>query len=227
MNIIKWSDGLGPRSRRPFLFLVGGGKIWSFSGETIPGVVAILSSSYVSAGKWSSRTYDLSVAEGVTAIDGRMGFEDGTLLEGLAKFRSPMRTWDDVANFLKVDIPTLREFLSDNFPKTLASLDKVDEALDSIQSPVACLLALSWGRAAKSHNDIVVVVDEKNIEIGRIIPAMGAEGPSWFLTPTAEGNVSLISARISPGHGGGYVSLRIAAPEGCHAERRSQELFHS
>ena len=70
MENISWSDGLGSRSRSPFLLFIKGDEIIPFDGSDIPGVVVVRGTDYAKNGKWSHTTYRLQLADGIRHIAG-------------------------------------------------------------------------------------------------------------------------------------------------------------
>lgn len=131
----EWSNQLGSRDRKPWLLLVREGRVHVFSGENIPGVVAVVGTDYCKNGKWSYTTYRLELATGVRAIDGRDGWETGRFVEGLCAavgFSRPIDRWTDVAEALGVAVPEAMRFLRAWRPKAAARLDEVDAALKTV-----------------------------------------------------------------------------------------------
>jgi hypothetical protein len=76
MPEITWSDKMHNRIRTPHLFAKLPGQQWQeFSGQALPGVLAIKSSKYQKNGKWSGTDFVLLaksaiVAEIITPFDG-------------------------------------------------------------------------------------------------------------------------------------------------------------
>jgi len=218
-KFITYSDEMGSRSRSAWAIVVGpGDEIELFSGETIPGKVAVTGYDFKKNGKWSHYTYRLTVAPGVRFISGHMGWETGSFTEGLrdATGAASCDRWHEVANALGVSLPVAQEFLRGWLPKRSERLDQVESDLASLDeaSPAgAATITITYGaptRAARAEGFWewpVRVLDEDGEEVGRV----SSEGePS--------GCIKVLKREKAAGHGGGYVSLVLAVPEGCCAE---------
>lgn len=206
--------------RSSWLLLRKEGRLHRFVGQTIPGVVAVVATQYTKQGKWSGTTYTLQLADGVVAIPGHAGWESGTFREALAEAtRKPTRTWIEAAAALEVTIAELRQLLSDWKPGAITHWDKVDEELAAVEeeAETSHILSVSFGapsnRSAKagfwSWPVRIFLGDE---EIARLMP-----GDKGWATPQVDGPVRVIDVVCSHGMHGGYISLRIAAPEGAKA----------
>jgi len=216
--MITWKDKMAPRRRRAWAIVVGpGDEIELFSGDTIPGKVAVVGRDYKKCGIWSHHIYRLEIAEGVRFIPGHMGFETGTFVEGLRDATGkPTDRWHEVANALGVSLPVAQDFIRAWLPKEARRLDQVEADLASLDdaSPTgAATISITYGsptRAARERGFWewpVRILDEDGQEVGRVSP----EG-------VASGEVKVLKRETLSGHGGGYVSLLLAVPEGCRAE---------
>lgn len=214
---ITWSNKMGPRSRTAWALIVGpGDQVERFTGNSIPGKVAVLGSDFVKDGKWSHTTYRLQLAQGVRFLPGRMGWGTGTFVEGLSSATGKTTDrWPDVANALGVSLLAAQEFLREWFPETADKLDQIEADLGSLDevSPVgAATINVSYGgptRAARAKGYWewpVRVLDEDDVEVGRV-----------SATGEPSGNVKVLKRNKTSGHGGGYISLMLAVPEGCRA----------
>ncbi|HOB87874.1 MAG TPA: hypothetical protein PKO38_09320, partial [Bacillota bacterium] len=216
--MITWKDKMAPRRRRAWAIVVGpGDEIELFSGDTIPGKVAVVGRDYKKCGIWSHHIYRLEIAEGVRFIPGHMGFETGTFAEGLRDATGkPADRWHEVAEALGVSLPVAQEFLRSWLPNTAERLDKVESDLASLDetSPTgAAIVSVSYGGPTRKQRENgfwewpVRILDEGGEEVGRVSP----DGePS--------GAVKILKRNHMAGHGGGYVSMLLAVPEGCRAE---------
>jgi len=225
--MFEWSDRIGSRGRSAWLLLVDGeGRIHRFLGENISGVVAVIGTDYEKAGKWSHTTYRLELAPGVRPIAGRDGWETGRFVEGLRSavhFERPIDRWVDVANALGVTISETMRFLCEWRPKAAEALDAVEkaiEAVDTLADDGAEIISISFGGPNRRQRaegfwswPVLVLLDGE--EIGRLVP----EGS--FYIPS--GSVKLLAMETSGGHGGGYVSMRLAVPAGAVAVHRREE----
>ena len=218
MKKVVYSDQLASRRRCPWALVIGpGDELELFTGESIPGKVAVVGCDYTQQGVWSHHTYRLAVAEGVRFLHGHFGFETGTFLEGLrAATGKPTDRWHEVANALGVSLPVAQEFLRGWLPVAAQKLDQVEADLASLDeaSPTgAATIAITYGsptRAARERGFWewpIRILDEDGQEVGRVSP----EGE-------ASGEVRVLKRETISGYGGGYVSLTLAVPEGCRAE---------
>jgi hypothetical protein len=70
VNNNNWNDGLHNGGRRSRLLVVQkDGEVTRFTGESIPGVLAITGEDYKRNGKWSSTTYRFKAAKGVRLVE--------------------------------------------------------------------------------------------------------------------------------------------------------------
>ena len=216
--MIIWKDKMAPRRRRAWAIIIGpGDELELFTGESIPGKVAVVGCDYTQQGVWSHSTYRLEVAPGVRFLSGHFGFETGTFTEGLrAATGKPTDRWHEVANALGVSLPVAQEFLRGWLPVAAQKLDQVEADLASLDeaSPTgAATISITYGsptRAARERGFWewpVRILDPDGEEVGRVSP----EG-------VASGEVKVLKREVSSGYGGGYVSLLLAVPEGCRAE---------
>lgn len=215
---VTYSDELGNRRREAWALIVGpGDEIELFSGKSIPGKVAVIGRDYKKQGVWSHNTYRLQLAPGVRFISGHMGWETGSFPEGLRDATGkPTDRWHEIANALGVSLPVAQAFLREWLPKRSELLDKVESdlaSLDETSPEGAATIAVSYGaptcaaRAEGFWEWPVRVLNEDGEEVGRVSP----EGEPF-------GDVKVLKREKSAGHGGGYVSLLLAVPEGCRAE---------
>jgi hypothetical protein len=81
---LAWCNKQQSRDRQARLLLLGpGDRAEYFFGESIPGVCAATVAARERAGKWSSTTFRLTLAEGVRAIPYHQGWNTFTEAEGL------------------------------------------------------------------------------------------------------------------------------------------------
>jgi hypothetical protein len=193
------------------------GRVHVFKGENIPGLVAIVGTDYEKAGKWSHTTYRLELAPRVRAIAGKDGWETGRFVEGLrdaVRFGRPIDRWIDVANALGVTIPEAMRFLREWRPKAAEALDAVEEAIEAVDTAAddgAEIVSISFGGPTRRMREagfwnwpVLVILDGQ--EIGRVTPTEAGWVPS--------GQVEIMAKEHASGHGGGYVSMRLAVPAG-------------
>jgi len=223
MENITWSDGIGSRSRSPFLLFVRGDEIISFGGSDIPGVVVVRGTDYTKNGKWSHTTYRLQLADGIRHIAGRDGWETGRFAEGLASAagcKTP-DTWADTAKALGVSVPSAMEFLRSWRPKAAEKLDEVEQALAKLeevseQETDSVIVTVSFG--SPTNRDI----REGYWESPKGIPDYNAEirlkdrSQGWN-----EGNIEVVgisgtvlSVKHSSGMHGGYYGVSVAVIPG-------------
>jgi hypothetical protein len=217
MKVI-YSDKLAPRRRGAWGIIIGpGDELELFSGTSVPGKVAVVGYDYEKNGVWSHSTYRLEVAPGVRFLSGYFGFETGTFTEGLrAATGKPTDRWHEVANALGVSLPVAQDFLRAWLPKAAQKLDQVEADLASLdeESPTgAATVSITYGSPTRAERERgfwkwpVRILNEDGQEVGRVSP----EG-------VASGQVRVLKRETLSGHGGGYVSLTLAVPEGCRAE---------
>lgn len=215
MKNVTYSDKMGHRSRSPWAIVIGpGDKLELFTGESIPGKVAIVGADYTKNGKWSHSTYRLQLASGVRFLPGLMGWETGTFVEGLAYATGKITDrWHDVANALGVSLPAAQEFLRAWLPKAAGRLDRIEAdlaSLDEMSTAGVATISISYGAPTRAERNEgfwewpVRVLDEDGKEVGRISTDVGPSG-----------DVRVLNCVRSFGHGGGYISLTLAVPEGC------------
>jgi hypothetical protein len=201
-----------------------------FTGESLPGIVAVVGIDYEKAGKWSHTTYRLELAPGVRAIAGRDGWETGRFVEGLrdaVHFGRPVDRWIDVANALGVTLAEAQRFLREWRPKAAARLDEVEAALaEMVEAEDAHdgdteIVAVSFGSPtnrlmAQGFWKWPVVIRLSGQEVGRVVPV-------GYGDYEAHGRVKILAIERSAGYHGGYVSMRLAVPAGAEAQHGEVE----
>lgn len=228
---LEWSNQIGSRGRKPWLLLIKGETIYVFTGENIPGVVAIVGNSYCKNGRWSENTFRLSIAEGVRTISGRAGWETGTFLEGLAAVtHQPTNRWVDVSNALGVSMSKTREWLLDNYPKAASKLDAIEDAIaaiDEAEPEGAETITVSFGSPTRRYRDMgfwdwPIVCTLPDGSVYTIKPENG-----WSSAISNSDRVKILSIEKTAGHGGGYVSVRLACPDGSKAMHTNPDDINS
>jgi hypothetical protein len=227
MEEITWSDGLGSRSRSPFLLLIKGDEIVAFEGKDMPGIIVVKGSDYSKNGKWSHSTYRLQLAKGVRTIAGMSGWETGRFVEGLGRAVncSTPDTWADTAGALGVSVLSTMEFLRSWRPKAAEKLDEVERSLATLEELSAQetdseMVTVSFG----SPNN--QAISDGYWESPKVIPGHEAEirlidsDKGW-----AEGNIEVVgisgtvlSVTHSPGMHGGYYAVSVAIIPGTETE---------
>lgn len=214
---LEWNSRPGPRMRRAWLIFLKNGKIHLFKGESIPGIVAVVSKTFVKEGKWSHYRYSLLVNPGVRFLSGHTGWNTGTFREGLndaLKGYYPTSRWHEIANALNVPVGELREFLTTFRPAEVADLDKIEADIAEL------------GNAANDFEEIEVY-------IGGATRRLRAEGYwSWPIVvevagevvgtldiagKEVTGDIRIIDRTAGLGHGGGWVNFKLLAPAGARA----------
>jgi hypothetical protein len=220
-----WADRQGSRDRKAWLLLIKEGQVLSFRGSDIPGVCAVVGTDYKKDGKWSFTTYRLLLAEGVSAVPGRAGWETGRFTEGLGSAmgcKTP-DTWSEVAGLLGVSVPSCMSWMRVSIPSAAERLDKVEEAIqmletasDSADQKESITVTLSFGCPTRRQSDEGYWDAPKEIpgykgSISKIDPEEG-----WY-----EGNIrvsgitgTVISAVHSRGRAGGYYDITLAVVPG-------------
>jgi hypothetical protein len=222
---INYSDGIGSRSRRPFLLFIRGEEVIGFRGENIPGVMVVRGTDYTKNGKWSQTTYRLELADGFRHISGRDGWETGRFVEGLrsAVGGSAIDTWADVANALGVSVPAAMTFLRSWRPEAAEALDKVDEALSELDDAAVAAdaesdtqtVVVSFGSPTRRARADGFWTNPKAIPGGGELRLIDAE-KGWTLENVAVHGITgkVLSTTHASGHGGGYVSVTVAVLPG-------------
>lgn len=226
-NIIEWSDGLGSRSRSPFLLFVRGDEVIVFRGESISGVVVVRGTDYTKNGKWSHTTYRLQLADGIRHIAGRSGWETGRFVEGLGSAvgcKTP-DTWAETAEALGVSVPSAMEFLREWRPKAAEKLDEVETSLAELeevskQETDSEIVTVSFGSPTNR------AIRNGYWESPKSIPGYEAEirladsKDGW-----TEGNIEVVgisgtvlSVKHSSGMHGGYYAVSVAVIPGTETE---------
>jgi len=133
-NELTWSDGLGSRSRRPWLIFIKDGKCTRFQGPShAVGLAVIMGTTYRKNGKWSYTSYDFRLFPGVKHLSFMSGWETGTFLEGLAKCTSKkVQTWLEVAEALDVSLDEAQRFVRLEAPSCALKLDALDAQLQQL-----------------------------------------------------------------------------------------------
>jgi putative CRISPR-associated protein (TIGR02620 family) len=111
VRVIEWADRPGPRGRTSWALVVQDGRVHWFAGEDIPGVVRVLRREHVKEGRWSHDRYRLALSPDARWITGRMGWNTGTLTEGLEQaLGRRIMTLGDLAVALGVDLDEAGRF---------------------------------------------------------------------------------------------------------------------
>ena len=85
MKKLDWSDKLQNRSRQPRLYVQVGETWTEFSGQPIPGKLAVVASRFEKNGKWSGTDWSLAVSD------------DAVVVGILCPFQGWGQTWTDLA----------------------------------------------------------------------------------------------------------------------------------
>jgi putative CRISPR-associated protein (TIGR02620 family) len=113
-RVIEWADRPGPRERASWALVVHDGHIYWFTGEDIPGVLRVLRREHVKEGKWSHDRFRLALDPNARWVTGRMGFNTGTLVEGLEHaLGRTLLTLGDLAEGLGVSLEEARRFAAE------------------------------------------------------------------------------------------------------------------
>jgi len=187
----------------------------------------VVGTSYIKKGKWSHTIYRLELAPGVRAIRGRDGWETGSFREGRrAATGLPTDRWHECANALGVTLEEAQRFLREWRPKGADHYDQVEAALESVASESGEddfeEIAISFGFPTRSQRyagfwEWPIIIKREKEEIGRIEPE---DNHSYKVV---SGPIRILDFTRFSGHGGGYVSIRIAAPAGSRAIHLEEE----
>lgn len=220
----KWTDKMGHRSRNAWLLLIHRDSIVVFRGKSIPGVVAVVDTRYEKNGKWSGSEYDLELAPGVRAIPGNDGWESGSFREGLRTATGlPTSRWTELATALGVSLDSAQAWLREWRSKAAEHYDSVEVALatiDDVAPTGADEVTVSFGSPTRRSREEgfwgwpLVVSDADGATVAQLTPQQ-------YETVGSHGPASVLECRKSSGHGGGYVSVRLAVPSGYTVEHRA------
>lgn len=224
---IEWNDGLGSRSRSPWLLLIKGEEIVAFTGETIPGFVVVRGTNYKKNGKWSNTTYRLTLADGVREISGRAGWESGLFVEGLgrATSNSTPDTWTDLAKCLGVSVPAAMKFIRGWKSGTAKAMDETEAALVVLEESTEAdddteKVTVSFGSPTNRSIRNGFWESPKSIpgyeaEIRLVDPSEG-----WSKENIEVVGISgtVLSAESSSGMHGGYRAVTVAVIPGTETE---------
>jgi hypothetical protein len=225
--ILEWSSRPGPRMRRAWLIFVKNVKIYHFTGESIPGIVAILSATPIKMGKWSHYKYNLLISPGVRFLSGHAGWNTGTFREGLddtLKGYYPTTRWHEIANALNVPVDEVRAFLTKFRPSEVQELDKIETDIADL------------GNAANDFEEVEVYIGGATrrlraegywswpivVEVaGEVVGRMDISGEN------ITGNIRVIDRTAGLGHGGGWVNFKLLAPAGARALHVNPEILEN
>jgi hypothetical protein len=209
---MEWRDGLRPGGRTPRLYVIvdGGRAVHKFTGETIPGVLVVLSAQYHQCGKWSSTTYQIQTARGVRAVE---------LLSPLhGTWGDSFTSWLDAAQALGCDVDSAREITRVEYRKTFERLEALDAALESLEEEEgdddAEIVVITFGSPTNRAAEDGFWFDPKGgrTSDGReVVVTPGPDG-DWESATCPQGRV--VSVKRSPGYHGGSISVTVAvAPQ--------------
>jgi hypothetical protein len=117
---ITYRNSFQSHKQKPFLLLVGNGKLHLFSGRAIPGIVSVKERKY-----WNSGTtvFILETNNNVRAFTGAQ-LQNGCVFDSLCEsIGKRLYTWTDYASELNVTIDEVIEFFKKNWPYTAQKVD--------------------------------------------------------------------------------------------------------
>lgn len=85
---MSYNDGMASRSRHPMLLFAKADHLVKFTGEDIPGVCTVLSSSYTKNGKWSNTTYQLSYNPEYSPKELRQSWDMGRFVDDVTSIQT-------------------------------------------------------------------------------------------------------------------------------------------
>lgn len=132
---IKFSDEPGSRSRKAWLILRdAAGQLYKFKGGNIPGIVVVTGERFIKNGKWSHTKWDLALASGVVALEGKNGWTTGKFKEGLETLSyKTITSWEDVAAAFGTTVAHARTFCEKDYPKFTKEIDELEKALAELK----------------------------------------------------------------------------------------------
>ncbi len=226
---VAYSNKLGARKRRPYLLVIRDGVITTFAGQSIPGALAVRSTSYKKDGTWSHATYDILLAPGVRALAVREHFETGSLVDGIAAATSTrIVDWSSFAAALGVTVASARAWAQATRPQIVERLDKVEAEIAEVEDAVAddsATLDVSIGGYSRRDTEggawlrPIVIEDANGGEIARLLPEdqkYGWQQDGFRIVPT-NAPIRVLSSTHTGGPRGGHRSMRVAVPAGCVA----------
>jgi hypothetical protein len=212
-DLFEWSDGLEAGGRRPRLYLVKAGQATKFTGQNIPGLVALAAVERMEAGKWSHTTYRLLLAPGVeplcflSPLHGHWGQHFTSLGEAAAHLRLP--------------VEEARRIIAAEYPVTEARLDAVERFALATEAaglePEIVIVSFGSPTAGERRGGYWFQPKTGRASDGTEVtvePATDANrNPDWY-HPTVRSplGATIISSRHTPGPAGGYWAVEVSVP---------------
>jgi hypothetical protein len=212
---------MGSRRRKAWLLLIKAGTVHEFSGSPIEGVVVIVNKSFTKNGVWSHDTFELALAEGVRFVPGKMGWDNGTFLEGLsAALGTNIRSWVTLANALNVTMEEAMRFIAKHHTKSGEELNRIERelaALDDVCPEGAAEMVFTFGSPNRRMReegwwDWPVVVRQN----GNAIAQLTLAETGWV---SNHPSVKVVRASHGSGRGGGFWTLTVVGPDGVTMEK--------
>jgi hypothetical protein len=208
-------DELLPGSRRRRIYLQdAAGALHRFLGASIDRVVTVGGSCYEKCGKWSTTMYRCALPDSVEIV---------TLVRGLHQngVFSGCMSYEDVIARIGAPRPVsgIAAWLRAEYPVAATKLDEISAQIDALEAEDAApmhIREVAYGgftRRQRHLHQAPIIMTAPDGRTARI----------EYDTRTGERTLtsewcSLLEHQRLPGHGGGYVTMRIACPEGTRWE---------
>lgn len=202
----QYNDGLQNAGRKPNLWMVFQGKIHTFAGVGIPGIVAIASDSWKKAGKWSSTTYQLELPDSATpclllaAMHNRLWPEN----DRMTAYQRFMKEFSVVVSFDEFDTALARDYA-----EARERMIQGEQSLESIETETGLgeqvEISTYQPNNRTPHSDVRV---------------KAPDGREWVIAHDAPkgtdipGVCKLIDIKFTPGYRGGTTTLVFAVAHG-------------
>jgi hypothetical protein len=124
-----WKDTLGENLGKPTLLpwclLISNKHVYVFDGNSIEGVVTVVSSRTEKNGSSCDHVHKIELEDNVSIIMGYVGSTTGSFVEGLEEATGkPCKQWEDVASILGVPLAEAQKFVYKYASKSAEFLDE-------------------------------------------------------------------------------------------------------
>jgi hypothetical protein len=205
----RYNDGRHCGGRYPRLYLAKGSEVHKFTGENIPGFVAIATAVFEKRGKFSNTDYLLTLAPGVRPL----------------YFLSPLHgvwgddlaSWGEVAQVLGLPVEVAQKIVRAEYGQTAERLDKLEAFASEIEAQGATTETVIVSFGAPTRRSISEGYWDKpktaQTSDGRTVIVEPGPGPDWSKArAVAPEGAKVLDCRHRPGMHGGYWAIEVAVP---------------